>query len=80
LRLIAAPAGAAVGGATGLFMSWGADMMHLGMDEDYVQSFSSEVDPDDSALVAEIEEGSTEPLDKLVASHHGRILPSEVWS
>jgi uncharacterized membrane protein len=74
LGLIAGPAGAAVGGATGLFMGWGADMMHLGISEDYVESVSSEVDPGDSALVAEIEEGSTEPLDKLVASHHGRIL------
>lgn len=80
LGLIGGPAGAAIGGATGLFMGWGADMMHLGMDEDYVQSVSSEVDPGDSAIVAEIDEGSTEPLDKLVTSHHGRILRSEVWS
>jgi len=80
IGLIAGPAGAAIGAASGLAAGWTGDMVHLGMNEDVLQAVAAEVNPGDTALVAEIEEGSTEPVDKIVASHGGQIYRTDVWS
>jgi uncharacterized membrane protein len=80
LGLIAGPAGAAVGVGAGLFAGWTADLVKLGLDEDTVQSVASQVNPGDSAIVAEIDEGSTEALDSIIASHGGRVYRTDVWS
>jgi uncharacterized membrane protein len=80
IGLIAGPTGAAVGAGAGLLAGWTGDMVHLGLDEDMVGSVAAEINPGDSALVAEIDEGSTEPLDGVVASHGGRIYRSNVWT
>jgi uncharacterized membrane protein len=80
LGLIAGPAGAAAGAGAGLLAGWTGDMVKLGMDEDVIQSVGSEVNPGDSAIVAEIEEGSTQPVDEIVTSRGGRIYRTDVWS
>jgi uncharacterized membrane protein len=80
IGLIAGPAGAAIGAASGLFAGWTGDMVRLGMDEDVLRSVAAEVNPGDTAIVAEIEEGSTEPVDKIVARHEGRIYRTDLWS
>lgn len=80
LGLIAGPTGAAVGAGAGLLAGWTGDLVRLGMDEDVVQSISSEMNPGDSAVIAEVDEGSTEAVDRIVASHHGRIYRTDVWS
>jgi uncharacterized membrane protein len=80
IGLIAGPAGAAVGVGAGLLAGWTADLVKLGMDEDVVQSVASQVNPGDSAIVAEIDEGSTDPFDTIVASHGGRVFRTDVWS
>jgi uncharacterized membrane protein len=54
--------------------------VHLGLDEDVVRSVGSEINPGDSALVAEIDEGSTEPLDRIVTSRGGRVYRTDVWA
>jgi uncharacterized membrane protein len=80
IGLIAGPTGAAVGAASGLFAGWTGDMVRLGMDEDVVRSVAAEVNPGDTAIVAEIEEGSTEPVDRVVTRHGGRIYRTDLWS
>jgi uncharacterized membrane protein len=80
IGLIAGPAGAAVGAGTGLLAGWTGDLVHLGLDEDVVRSVGSEINPGDSALVAEIDEGSTEPLDRIVTSRGGRVYRTDVWA
>jgi uncharacterized membrane protein len=55
-------------------------MVRLGMDEDVVRSVAAEVNPGDTAIVAEIEEGSTEPVDRVVTRHGGRIYRTDLWS
>jgi uncharacterized membrane protein len=80
IGLIAGPAGAAVGAASGLLAGWTGDMVRLGMDEDVLRSVSAEVNPGDTALVAELEEGSTEPVDRIVTNHGGRIFRTDLWS
>jgi uncharacterized membrane protein len=80
IGLIAGPAGVAAGAATGLMVGWTGDLVHLGMDEDVVRSVGSEVNPGDSAIVAEIDEGSTQPVDGIVARRGGRIYRTDVWA
>jgi uncharacterized membrane protein len=80
IGLIGGPATAAVGAGAGLLTGWTGDLVHLGMDEDMVRSVSAEVNPGDSALIAEIDEGSTRPIDEIVARHHGRIYRTDVWA
>jgi uncharacterized membrane protein len=59
---------------------WTGDLVHLGLDEDVVRSVGSAINPGDSAIVAEIDEGSTEALDRIVASRGGRIYRTDVWA
>jgi uncharacterized membrane protein len=80
IGLIAGPAGAAVGAASGLFAGYVGDMVRLGMDEDVVRRVAAEVNPGDTAIVAEIEEGSTEPVDQVVAKHGGQVYRTDLWS
>jgi uncharacterized membrane protein len=80
IGLIAGPTGAAVGAGAGLLGGWTGDLVRLGMDEDVVRSVGSEIHPGDSALVAEIDEGSTEPLDRIVTGRGGRVFRTDVWS
>jgi hypothetical protein len=54
--------------------------VHLGLDEDTVRAIGSDINPGDSAIVAEIDEGSTEPIDSIVASHRGVLYRTDVWS
>jgi len=76
--LIAGPTGAAVGAGAGLLAGWTGDMVNLGMDEDVVNSVGTEINPGDSAFVAEVDEGSTGPVDQIVANDHGRIFRTDV--
>jgi uncharacterized membrane protein len=80
IGLIAGPAGAAIGAGAGLAAGWTGDLVRLGMDEDTVNAIGSEINPGDSAIVAEIDEGSTEPIDSIVANHGGVIYRTSVWS
>ena len=80
IGLIAGPAGAAVGAAGGLFAGWTGDMVRLGMDEDVLRSVAAEVNPGDTAIVAELDEASTAPVDMIVASHDGRIYRTDLWA
>ena len=80
LGLIAGPAGAAAGAAGGLMMGSTGDLVRLGMNEDYLDVVSRELNPGDSALVGEIDEGSTEAVDAAVARHGGRVYRSNLWN
>jgi uncharacterized membrane protein len=74
----AAAAGAAVGASSGVVLGGTADLVGLGLDEDFVSEVSSQMDPGKSALIAEVNEGSTEPVDKTVSRFHGRVYRSEL--
>lgn len=81
LGLIAGPAGAAAGALGGLLVGWTGDLVRLGLDEDYLNSVASEINPGDSALVAEVDERSTKPVDDVVARYGGRLYrSSDLWS
>jgi uncharacterized membrane protein len=70
--------GAAVGATTGAVTGATADLMGLGLDEVFVDEVSAEMDPGKSALIVEVNEGSTEPIDQAVARHHGQVHRSDL--
>jgi uncharacterized membrane protein len=52
--------------------------VNAGLQEDFVDQVSSEMDPGKSALIVEVDERSTEPIDQAVLRHHGQVHRSEV--
>jgi uncharacterized membrane protein len=74
----AAAAGGAIGLSSGVVLGGAADLVGMGLDEDFVSEVSSEMDPGKSALIAELSEGSTEPVDAVVSRYHGRVYRSEL--
>ena len=75
----AAAAGAAIGTATGATVGAAADLLGLGLSEEYVnQEMSSTLNPGDSALIVEADEGSTEPVDAAVTRNHGRVYRKDL--
>src|SRR5215218_3072938 len=63
-------AGAAVGVSTGVVLGGAADLVDMGLQDDFVSEVSSQMNPGNSALIAELSEGSTEPVDAVVSRHH----------
>ena len=64
-----AAAGAIGGGATGSL----ADLTNWGLKADYLDTAATYLLPGKTAVVAEVEEGSTGPIDATVARHGGIV-------
>ena len=54
------------------------DLAELGLSEDFIDDVSTQLNPGETALIAEVEEGSTESIDRIVAMHRGRVYRSEL--
>jgi len=74
----AAAAGAVVGAATGGTLGAVGDLTELGMNEDFIDDVTTQLNPGDTALIVEVDEGSTEPTDRVVSQYGGRIYRSEL--
>jgi uncharacterized membrane protein len=74
----AAAAGAAVGAAGGGVMGSLVDLTELGLNESFIDEVTTQLYPGDTALIVELDEGSTEPIDRVVSRHGGRIYRSEL--
>jgi uncharacterized membrane protein len=74
----AAAVGAAVGATTGASLGATADLVDFGLSAGFVEEVSYNLKPGHSALIAEIEEGSTEPVDTAVTGNGGRIYREEL--
>ena len=74
----AATAGAVIGAASGGIVGGTADLAEFGMSEDFIDDVSTELSPGKTALIAEVDEDSTESIDRIVALHGGRVYRSEV--
>ena len=74
----AAAAGAAVGAATGGTLGAVGDLTELGLNEDFIDDVTTQLYPGDTALIVEVDEGSTDPTDRVVSQYGGRIYRSEL--
>jgi uncharacterized membrane protein len=74
----AAAVGATVGATTGASLGATADLVDLGISAGFIEEVSYNLKPGHSALIAEIDEGSTEPVDNAVTAKGGRIYREEL--
>jgi len=74
LGLVGGPVGALVGVAGGSLIGSLSDLFDYGVGEDFVSKVSQELGPGKSAVVAEIGEGWTTPLDARMESLGGKVL------
>src|SRR5215510_281008 len=74
----AAASGAVLGAASGGIVGATVDLAKFGVSEDFIDDASTQLNPGETALIAEVDEGSTESIDRIVALHGGRVYRSEV--
>ena len=75
-------AAAATGGVLGVTMGATVDLADTGLKEDYIAAVSGRLLPGHAALVAEVDEYSTEPVDEAVWRNGGVIFrhPSSYYA
>lgn len=69
----AASSGAAAGSLMGGTLGWSGDLINLGLNEDYLDTVCTRMLPGTTAVVAEVEEDSSEPVDAAVMRHGGFV-------
>ena len=69
----AASSGAVAGSLVGGTLGWSADLINLGLNEDYLDTVRTRMLPGTVTVVAEVEEVSTEPIDAAVMRHGGFV-------
>jgi len=74
----AAATGAVLGAASGGILGGTVDLGEFGLSEDFIDDVSNQLNPGETALIAEVDEDSTESIDRIVALHGGRVYRSEV--
>src|SRR6266511_1992575 len=67
-----------VGAASGGILGGTVDLGEFGLSEDFIDDVSNQLNPGETALIAEVDEDSTESIDRIVALHGGRVYRSEV--
>src|SRR5499427_10475687 len=73
IGLLAGAPGAALGAALGATSGLGSDAVMAGLDSDFVDSVTTDMLPGMTAIVAEVNEGSTAPVDNIVSRVGGHI-------
>ncbi len=74
IGLIAGAPGAAMGAALGATTGLGSDAIMAGLDSDFVESVTTDMLPGMTAIVAEVNEGSTVPVDNIVSRVGGHVF------
>jgi uncharacterized membrane protein len=69
----AAGSGAATGSLVGGTLGVSGDVLNRTLNEDYLETVHTRMLPGTTAVVAEVEEGSTEPIDAAVRRHGGIV-------
>jgi uncharacterized membrane protein len=72
--LLGGPVGVAVGAASGALVGGTFDLMNAGVGDDFIEDVSKQLAPNKVALVAEIEEDWTTPVDSRMEGLGGRVF------
>lgn len=79
IGLLGGPVGVAVGAVSGLALGALSDVGSARVGEDYVEEVSRSLTPGKVAVVAEIEEGWTTPVDTRMAPLGGTVIRRALW-
>ena len=74
IGLLGGPAGVAIGAATGLAAGGAVDLNNARIGEDFIDDVSKQLVPNRVAVVAEIEEDWTTPVDNIMESLGGTVV------
>jgi len=78
IGLLAGPVGLAVGAATGFFIGATTDLVRTRVRSDFVSAVRTVLEPGKTAVVAEIYEESTAPVDERMKALGGLVLRREL--
>lgn len=73
IGMVAGPAGAAIGAALGATMGLVNDAMRESIDAGYISFVEEKMEPGSVAVIVEANEGSTRPIDDIVARGGGQV-------
>ena len=73
IGLIGGAPGAALGAALGATAGVGSDAVMASLDDDFVDSVTSEMHPGMTAIIVEADEKSTRPVDEIVTKNGGTV-------
>ena len=73
IGLIGGAPGAAIGAALGATTGLTGDAMAAALDSDFVETVTDQMRPGMTAIIVEADEGSTSPVDDIVAVGGGRV-------
>jgi uncharacterized membrane protein len=76
--LLGGPVGVAVGAASGAFVGGTFDLINAGVGDDFIDDVSKQLGPNKVALVAEIDEDWTTPVDGRMEALGGRVFRRSV--
>jgi len=74
IGLLGGPVGLAVGATAGLALGAGVDLDHARIGADFIDDVTKQLSPNKAAVVAEIEENWTAPVDSLMESLGGTVF------
>jgi len=74
LGALGGPVGLAIGGSLGFLAGAAADLNNARVGEDFIDDVSKSLSPNKAAVVAEIEEGSTDGVDTRMEAIGGRVF------
>lgn len=74
LGLLGGPVGVAIGATTGLGLGVGVDLDHARIGDDFIDDVTKQLTPKKAAVVAEIDEDWTAPVDNLMESLGGTVF------
>jgi uncharacterized membrane protein len=73
LGLVGGPAGSLLGAGVGATAGLASDALVAGFDDSFVENVIGDMHPGKTAIIVEAEEGSTGPLDDIVAVGRGHV-------
>ena len=79
IGLLGGPVGVAIGAVSGLTLGALSDVGNASIGEDYVEEVSRSLTPGKVAVVAEIEEGWTTPVDTRMEALGGTVIRRALW-
>jgi uncharacterized membrane protein len=79
IGLIGGPVGVAVGAISGLTLGGLVDLDNVGVGEDFIAEVAASLSPNKVAVVAEVEEAWTTPVDTRMEALGGQVFRRALW-